>query len=154
MYASYVSGNEQHSSSWGKFYVKGLEKFVVKEDHVSNRHDNHHNYQCWEGEVPMGTVFTVFEQDGDKHGTDTFKFTILQAVEDGDEQHIRASYGSGEMSGHWIVLASADTKTKAPRLMDWWQKKPANVDAAIWAKHLAQYIDKRGVKNVPEMAAA
>lgn len=46
-YISYVSGQESHTSNWGKFYVKGLETHVVKEDHPANRRDNHHNYQCW-----------------------------------------------------------------------------------------------------------
>ena len=27
----YKVGSESHSSSWGKFYVKGLEKYEVKE---------------------------------------------------------------------------------------------------------------------------
>jgi hypothetical protein len=79
----YVNGQEQHSSNWGKFYVKGLEKWEVKEDFDENRKDGHHTYQGYVClDVPEGTVFTVFEQNGNKRGTDDYIFRICQVTEE------------------------------------------------------------------------
>lgn len=40
---------------------------------------------------------------------------------------------------------------RAPRLMDWWDKKPASVDPLVWAAHLRDNIDKRGLKEPPAL---
>lgn len=145
----YVSGNEQHSSSWGKFYVKGLEKLVVKEDFKENQHDNHHSYQGYVGNnVPAGTVFTVFAQSGSKRGTDDWKYWIC-VVDDAAESIRLAGYGWIE--GCFRIVAQSEGKVKAPRLMGWWDKRPANINPLAYAEHCAAYIDKRGVAELPAM---
>ncbi len=79
----YVSGREQHSNLWGKFYVKGLEEYAAKEDSSSNTHRDYEQYQCYVClDVPAGTLFTIFEQSGDKRGTDNFYFYICEVTAD------------------------------------------------------------------------
>ena len=150
----YVTGSESHTSSWGKFYVKGLEGFVVKEDHPNNQRGKHANYQCYAGEIPEGTVFTIFEQSGDKRGSDIYKYHICQVDSIVAEQTIKAGYGDGEITGCFTILAQATTLIKSPRLMAWWDARPKDVDAAEYARHLAQYIDKRGMAQPPALIAA
>ena len=149
----YVSGTESHTSSWGKFYVKGLEKLVVKEDHARNERGNHASYQCYVGSIPAGTVFTVFEQSGDKRGTDTYTYRICQADPNAPEINIESAYGSGMISGRFVILAQANSKVKAPRLMGWWDARPADIDPATWAQHCAAHIDKRGLAEIPALVA-
>ena len=66
----YVVGTETHSSNWGKFYVKGLEKWEVKEDQETNVRDSHHNYQLKMDDVQTDTECTMFKQSGNKGGTE------------------------------------------------------------------------------------
>jgi len=144
----YVIGQESHSSNWGKFYVKGLEAYQVKEDFEENTSTNHEQYQGYVClDVPKGTVFTIFEQSGDKRGTSTFWFTICatdEVVSSDDSQ-----YGSGKCSGNYRIIARGSTITKAPRLMKWW------IDSANksikFAEHCAAFIDKRGIKDIPKI---
>lgn len=150
----YVSGSESHTSSWGKFYVKGLEKMVVKEDHARNERDKHASYQCYVGEISSGVTFTIFEQSGDKRGTDTYIYRICQADASAPEMKIESVYGSGMISGRFVILAQANSKIKAPRLMGWWDARPANIDPATWAQHCAAHIDKRGLVEIPALVAA
>lgn len=150
----YVSGNENHTSNWGKFYIKGLEKFVVKEDHPRNERGKHALYQCYVGEIPNGTIFTILEQSGDKRGIDTYRCWICQADSSQPDLTIESAYGSGTITGAFVILASADSKIKAPRLMGWWDARPANIDPAAYAKHLAKYIDKRGMVQPPALEVA
>ena len=143
----YVSGNEQHSSSWGKFYIKGLEKLVVKEEHDENRRDRHHGYQNYLGNsVPGGAVFTVFAQSGDKRGTNDWHYWICVADDAVESTRIA---GYGWIEGNFRILAHAEGKVKAPRLMGWWDKRPSNVSPLAYAEHCAAYIDKRGVAELP-----
>lgn len=150
----YISGSESHTSNWGKFYVKGLEKFVVKEDHDRNERNKHASYQCYAGEIPTGTIFTIFEQSGNKRGTDTYIYRICQADDNAPEVKIESEYGAGMISGSFVILAQADSKIKAPRLMAWWDARPANIDPATWAQHCAAHIDKRGLVEIPALAVA
>lgn len=146
----YVVGTETHSSNWGKFYVKGLEKWEVKEDHETNVRDSHHNYQFKMADVPTDTVFTIFEQSGSKRGTDTFTFLIC-ATKPGLDARYTASYGDGFVSGDYYEIARATGTIKAPRLMGWWTAKPTNVDPLEYAHHCALYIGKRGVAVLPPL---
>lgn len=146
----YVSGSESHTSYWGKFYVKGLESVSVKEDDDANERGKHASYQFWMAEARPGAVFTVFEQDGNKRGTDNWTYRICVASE-ADQAEIKANYGRGRISGQFAVIAQGEGKIRAPRLMDWWDKKPANVDPLVWAAHLRDNIDKRGMKEPPAL---
>ena len=90
----FINGAEQHSSRWGKYYVKGIEKHAVKEDHPSNRRDNHHNYQFFVADLPVGALFTIFEQNGNKRGTEDFSYAICQYTGTEQAEHY-AVYGDG-----------------------------------------------------------
>lgn len=146
----FVQGNEQHSSSWGKFYVKGLEKWEVKEDFEENLRDKHHSYQgfvCLD--VPDNTIFTIFEQSGDKHGTDSYYFFVCRSDSSIEKEKMESDYGSGFLEGSYEIIAEGKGKTKAPRLMRWWidsERKDLE-----FARHCGEYIKKRGVKELPAL---
>lgn len=146
----YIVGKETHTSNWGKFYVKGLEKWEVEEDHDSAASDKHHFYKFYMAEAPVGTIFTIFEQSGDKRGTDVWYFIVCEVATSADSSN-RADYGKGFVSGNYRRIAEASGKIKAPRLMDWWTKMPAGVDKLRYAEHCAEWIEKRGVKDLPMM---
>lgn len=145
----FVQGQESHSSNWGKYYVKGLEKWQVKEDfecEINDRHHNYNGYVC--NDVPEGTIFTIFEQSGNKHGTDTFYFLICQATDEQVEKD-KADYGRAFIEGNFKILVRAEGKTKAPRLMGWWNDSKDH--SLAFANHCAIYINKRGIKELPPL---
>lgn len=146
----FVEGKEQHSSFWGKYYVKGLEPYQVEEDFDQNIRDAHHSYQGYVcNDVPEGTIFTIFEQNGDKHGTDVMYFSIWEVTAEAVHRD-PAQYGRGFCTGNMRRLLLADTKLKASRLMDWWDKKPSDpARLRAFVDHCATYIVKRGVKELP-----
>lgn len=147
MNIEFRQGSESHSSTWAKFFVKGLEDWAVKEETLSDNHSSYQEYVCLD--VPEGTIFTAFEQDGTKRGTDTFRFSICTA--DNEASELKASYtSSGWTIGNFKVLVKAEGKVKAPRLMDWWldNGQPRN-PTLEYALHCAAHIDKRGLKNLP-----
>lgn len=150
----FIVGNESHTSYWGKFYVKGLEKWEVREEHESNRRDRHHSYQFLMANAPAKTLFTIFESDGNKRGTDNWIYKICVVLPESEPitEH-KAAYGAGFCSGNYAVIAEANGKIKAPRLMDWWNARPADADPLAYAQHCAEWIGKRGVKDLPAMAA-
>lgn len=146
----FVQGSESHSSSWGKYYIKGLEKYQVKEEQPGGNYYDKHN--CYTGyvclDIPEGTMLTIFEQSGNKRGTDTYKFSICVTS---DAQYIdnEAEYGNGFIKGNYLVVASANTKILAPRLMNWWiESKDKSLAFAQWC---AVNINKRGIKELPPM---
>lgn len=146
----FVHGQESHSSSWGKFYIKGLEAFQTKEDFTENRNDKHHNYNGYVcNDVPVGTIFTVFEQSGDKRGTDIYEFAICEISND-EANKWKPSYGSGKLIGNYRIVTIENTKTKAPRLMDWWIN--SRDKSLAFAKWCDAHINKRGIKELPPMA--
>jgi len=149
----FMVGNESHTSYWGKFYVKGLEKWEVREEHDGNRRDRHHSYQFLMADAPTGAIFTIFEQNGNKRGTDEWIYSICIVRNDGANLETKANYGEGFCTGPYDIIAQATGKIKAPRLMDWWSKRPAGVDALAYAQHCAAWIDRRGIKDLPAMEA-
>lgn len=146
----YVNGQESHSSYWGKYYVKGLEDWSVKEDFEQNKSNKHANYQGYvANDIPEGTVFTIFEQNGNKRGTDDFIFTICVTT-DAEVYEDKAAYGDGLIQGNYkVICTSGNSKVKASRLMDWWISNKASID---FAEHCAKHIDKRGLKSLPPMS--
>lgn len=145
----FTIGQESHSSNWGKYYVKGLEQWQVKENGSYDKHQSYTEYQC--NDVPDGTVFTIFEQSGDKRGTELYFFTICVVDAAGIESD-EGGYAQGRAVGNYKVLAKGEGKVKAPRLMDWWvNQRPAGVDPVAFALHCAEHINRRGVKDVPAM---
>lgn len=145
----FIQGQESHSSNWGKYYVKGLEKWECKEDGNYNKHQSYSDFQC--NNVPEGTVFTIFEQSGNKRGTDVFHFQIFVTT-DAEININDSAYGQGKTAGNFRKLAHGEGKVKAPRLMTWWtEQKPKDVDPVAFAEHCQAYINKRGVKDVPPM---
>ena len=144
----YIEGNRQHTSTWAKFYVKGLEKWRVRADYDCGvRNCNYWQYDC-DG-VPAGTIFTIFDQEGRGGHKTAFVFRICRVV-DGDRQELLASREFGRIAGPFEVLATGSTATKAPRLMKWWNElRPASADPLAYARLCAKYIDKRGMKVPP-----
>lgn len=145
----YVNGQEQHSSNWGKFYVKGLEKWEAKEDFAENKKDSHHSYQGYVClNIPEGMIFTIFEQNGSKRGTDDYIFRICRVSD--KVTTIDSIYGSGKIMGNFEIVAdSGNSKVKAPRLFDWW-KNSANQSYG-YALACANLITKRGQKEPPTL---
>lgn len=161
----YRIGSESHTSSWGKFYVKGLEQYQVKEDYESGKHESYTDYAA---EVPPGIIFTVFSQAGNKRGTDSFDFYICETqppsvtcctIEGG---HSRSSC---KISGNFFILAHGEGKVKAPRLMNWWlalsqkcqawyEKESGKLIPGTkkrYAAWCAKHLDTRGLKEIPDM---
>jgi hypothetical protein len=144
----FLQGQESHTSYWGKFYVKGLEEFECKEDDPRNRRDSHHRYTfnvCLS--VPDTTLFSVFIQDGSKRGTDLYEFYICEVDSTEPTQEISHNYTGCDIKGRFKIIAQATTKTKAPRLLEWWNSHPKTKETALLC---AKYIDKRGQKTLPE----
>lgn len=146
----HLSGQRSHSSNWGKFYVKGFSK-EVKEEHDLNRRDKHQSFQCYVATCNDGDVFTVFDQEGDKRGTNSWTFSICVVDTTQPETLLQNTY-TGFVKGQFRVIVTAEGKVKAPRLMDWWQKRPSHVTPLIWAEHCAAHIGKRGLAEPPPMA--
>ncbi|MGL4497510.1 MAG: hypothetical protein ACRC78_03150 [Planktothrix sp.] len=144
MEIEFCNGSETHTSNWGKYYVKGLEKYAVKED--GGIYDRHHTYtNYFVCEAQKGIIFSIFEQNGDKRGTDDFIFSICEVSEETTDD--RSAYGKGFCKGNFKVLAtSGNSKTKAPRLMDWWINSDKTRDFALAC---AVQINKRGAKAAP-----
>lgn len=159
----YTVGSESHSSAWGKFYVRGLERWEVKE---GGKGDKHTSYAELVSDVPDKTIFTVFDQSGDKRGTSDWTFYVCQARNDTAQCHIEGGCyrRGGKIDGSYLILCKGEGKIRAPRLMDWWSKlaekcvafktDEENLKAgtrrkfAFWC---AQHIEKRGLADIPPM---
>jgi hypothetical protein len=150
MNIEFLQGADSHTSNWAKFYVKGLDKWRVRETDGEPSSDHHANYQQYVClDVPENTVFTVFEQSGDKRGTSTFNFFICKASFEPSE--ITADY-ERYCRGNFEVICEGLGKTKAPRLMDWWLalgEGRKRKELLAYAEHCKQNIDRRGVKELP-----
>jgi len=131
-------GSEQHSSSWGKFIVKGFT--VVADNRVRT---NHESYTEGATDVPAGTIFTVWAAHGDKHGTSDADFYICVVDSDAEPQEITGGHSSGGcyIRGQFRILARGDGPVRAPRLLQWSQLQPLT---AAWAEHLGRQIKLRG----------
>jgi hypothetical protein len=146
---AFVNGQEEHSSNWGKYYVKGLENWQVREDFDENiwsKHETYQGYVCLD--IPDDTIFTIFEQDGNKHGVNYYSYAICKTTSLSHNLDT-ASYGSGFCKGNWEVIVEGIGKIKAPRLMDWWI--PSEDKSLQFAYHCDCYISKRGIKVLPPM---
>lgn len=151
MVIEYVSGKESHTSNWGEFYVFGLDEWAVKEDSPVNRVDSHHLYQlriC--NDVPAGTVFAVWERNGDKRGTQRNIIRLMEVADDGPAVfRLDAQYGNGRIVGLFRLIAEAEGKVKASRLWRWW--KQSQDHSLAFARHCAKWIEKRGIDTLPPM---
>lgn len=147
----FVQGNEWHSSSWYKFYVKGLEHWQVEEDFAQNLKDRHYKYQGYVClDIPEDSVFSVFRQDGSKRGTDQFDFWLCRITPDqiGDIRADKIAF----CTGNFEIVCHATGMTKAPRLLGWWADNKG-LQSLEFARHCAEYITKRGVKHLPPLNA-
>lgn len=140
----YVQGEESHTSSWGKFYIKGNDG--IKVDSPANHRDRHHSYQAWMDVSP--TVFSVWAQSGNKYSADGTHFYICQGS---TEENKITGYAGCHVTGGFEILAEAHTKHLATRLLQWWIRRPPDVDPVAYAKHLAECIKVRGLKEPTEM---
>lgn len=152
----YRSGKETHASNWGEFYVFGFSEIAVREDSESNVSSNHYNYQEYAALTTVGAMFSIHERTGSKRGTDSYTYRICRVLPAfTQETLITNTYTRCWVRGPFEVIASANTKVKAARLMDWWRnRKPDDVDAYEWAKHCAKHINTRGLKVPPEVENA
>lgn len=149
----YVSGREQHTSTWENMFVFGLDSFVTREDHPHNHRDGHHNYQCWAGNaVPDGVVFSVLYKAGTKRGTNDQQFFIAVTDSSQAEQtyYFPNSYGKVFITGKFRVIALATTATKVPRLAEWWRNR-GDADPFAYALHCANHINTRGLTALPAL---
>ena len=141
----FLHGLESHSSTWAKFYVRGLEKWKVKEDFDGERNDKHYTYNgycCID--IPEGKLFTIFSQAGNKFGCDSFEFYICVTTH---AQIESITLDPCFCTGNFKIIAQGKTKIKGQRLMDWWVN---SADKSLkFAEHCAAYIDKRGLKQLP-----
>lgn len=143
----FVHGNEWHSSSWYKFYVKGLETWQAEEDFAQNLKDRHYKYQGYVClNIPVNTVFSVFRQDGTKRGTDNFDFWLCRVT----PERVEAIHADkiAFCEGNFEIICHASGATKAPRLLGWWADNKG-VHSVDFARHCAEHITKRGVKDLP-----
>lgn len=141
----YINGQEEHSSSWAKFYVKGLEKVAEKGEY--SNYSKHNHYQSWVvAHAPEELIFTIFVQNGDKMGTRNYEFHICKvAVPDVCEIRDEAN---NYCTGNFKILCSGIGKVKAPRLLSWWKKAPAD-RLEEYAIACGELINKRGHKEAP-----
>lgn len=141
----FTIGSETRSSNWAKFYVKGLEEWKCSESISKDNREHYTEYQC--NKVPEDTVFTVFDQHGDKFGIRTFQFWICALGGGEPTNGIDATYGSGEIIGDFRLLAHAKGTLKAARLLNWWTHKPTHTDLLEYGTKCGIEIQKRGVKD-------
>jgi hypothetical protein len=149
-------GSDQTSHSWAKFYVRGLEKWQVRVENA-----DYQKYTCLN--VPVGTIFTIYCVHGDNHGTKDIRFYICEVI--------RQEYGCSEINsmydrtraynrscnGDFEILLEGKGKTKAPRLLGWWDDfLKSSPDASEEAKksfiaHCQRHLAIRGLKLLPKM---
>ena len=135
-------GAESHSSTWGKFYVKGVE--LVAEERTSDRHSN---YTEGAVQVEDGKILTVWASAGNKRGTDEADYWILMADTSQPISEIDNRYGN--LKGRWQILAHGDGKVRAPRLLGWAKGKTLT---ATLARHYGSEIKRRGVATPAPLA--
>ena len=137
------TGKEWHSSACGEFYIHGLA--LVAENFNKGKHQS---YREAAAEVPDGTIFTVWDRSGDKHGTNSNDYYVLLADASQEPQEITGGcYRSGGyVRGRWQVLAHGDGKVRAPRLLGWVKAQGGieKVSEAL-ARHLGSEIHRRGI---------
>ena len=133
------TGEEWHTSSWGKFYTHGLS--LVADARVRSKHET---YVSGAVEVEDGIVFTVWASRGNKRGTDAADYYIL--LTDAACESATIDNGYGTLTGRWQVLAHGDGVTRAGRLLGW--VKGQTLTEAL-GRHLGEQIHVRG-KAQPE----
>jgi hypothetical protein len=142
------TGSEQHSSSWGKFYIHGLP--LVADDYSRTRHESYRDSAL---EAEDGIVFSIWATEGDKYGTSSSDYYICVTDSAAESRSITGGCYSrgGYCRGCFRVLAHGKGKTKAPRLLEW-VKNVGGIEcmSVELAEHFADYIDKRGVARPPE----
>ena len=146
------TGNESHSSTWGKFYVHGLD--LVAEGYSRDRHEF---YRAAAGEIPDGALFTIWHSEGDKRGTDTNDYYICVSDSAAEPLTIEGgcyNRGEGYVRGRFRILAHGDGPVRAPRLLEW-VKAAGGIEkmTAELAVHFAAEIKRRGIKTPAPLSA-
>jgi|GEM_PF-550092 len=154
MHVEYVSGSESHASTYAEFYVHGLDQWAVcQTDDEPEADSNYKHYICLD--IPENQVFTVFRKDGDKFGVKGYNFFICKTSK--ALGTIPGNRGNGYCGGDIEVICKGEGKTKAPRLFGWWidftgksdENKRTNEQKLAFAQHCANFINKRGIKELP-----
>jgi len=165
----FVHGEEFHTGTYRKFYVKGLEKWQVEDSSIEikkkpswnekddeeffprdERNDYYYNGYCCNA-IPERTLFTIFTRYGDYQGqgakvADDIEFFIC-CTDDQIELNWNDTFSPCFCQGNFKIVAKAVSKTKALQLMTWWIYSPDN--SLAFAEHCALHIDKKGMRQVP-----
>ncbi|MEK0184811.1 hypothetical protein [Microcoleus anatoxicus] len=102
----------------------------------------------WSGEwyLPEGATFSVYRSEY-HHYPLSIEFWICAVSEEFAENRI-SIYPSGNVAsvaGKFQVIAESDSKTYAPRLMQWWNKGDGSIE---YAKLCVKYLKPR-IKEIP-----
>lgn len=123
---------------------------MTQEDSERDRFDRHHFYRTYIIDPEKdadGEIFSVFNQHGNKYGTKDLEFQICQINSEYDFKEIFPFFGNnGLVRGKFAILAYAEGKTKALRLLEWWNQVPHTRPHAIAC---GERIKRRGVKTPP-----
>jgi hypothetical protein len=82
--------------------------------------NTHHFYQYYIClDIPDETVFSIFEQSGNKRGTQEFRFALC-VINPNKHTKDKAVYGSGYCQGNYEIIVKTDSIIKSSRLLEWW----------------------------------
>lgn len=133
-------------SRWEKFYVKGLERFQVAGEYASRGKGRW--WRSYAAAPPDGAIFSAFYQAGSKWGAEEEDFYILEVG--GECREIKPRRGLGCVCGSFKILCHGDGKTRAPRLMEWWNSRSPGRDREF-ALACADLLPRRGRKLPPDL---
>ena len=103
----------------------------------------------WSGKwyLPEGATFSVYRSEYHYYPLST-KFWICSVSEQFEKNRI-SIYPSGNVAsvqGKFQIIVESNSKTYAPRLMDWWNKSDGSIE---YAELCAKYLKPR-VKQIPQ----
>jgi hypothetical protein len=102
---------------------------------------------CGEWYLPENATFSVYRSEY-HHYPLSIEFWICAVSEDLEEERI-SIYPSGNVAsvqGKFRIIAYSNSKTYAPRLMEWWNKGDGSIE---YAELCAKYLKPR-IKEIPQ----
>ena len=99
-----------------------------------------------EWELEEGATFSVYRSEYHYYPL-SIEFLICSVSEDFEENRISIypSANVAAVSGRFRIIAESNSKTYAPRLMEWWNKGDGSIE---YAQLCAKYLKPR-VKKIP-----
>lgn len=102
----------------------------------------------WSGELDLeeGATFSVYRSEY-YHYPISIEFWICAVSEQFEENRISIypSGNIGSVAGKFQIIAESDSKTYAPRLMQWWNQSDGSIEYA----HMSAKYLKPGIKEIP-----